>query len=244
MLLFGTGLFPSAYANVDPSWQSLAPGLAYKKLGSFLTFPTGVLHAFQIDLKNYDFDITPVEKNIYDTMRQHNASIAINGGFFTPEMKPLGLRISQGNQFNPIKSTSWWSIFFIKNNKAHITPQANYTPSSDVRFAVQAGPRLVVNGVVPPKLKSGADYRTALGIQPSGKVILLVTESLLLSTQELAEIMRRPEHEGGLNCVDALNLDGGSSTQLYTQIKNFSLSLNGISQVADTILVIPKEQKL
>lgn len=52
--------------------------------------------------------------------------------------------------------------------------------------------------------------------------------------------MRKPEGEGGMNCVDALNLDGGRSTQLYTQLDKLSLYLPGLSKVSDTVLVIAK----
>lgn len=230
-------------ANAD--WRSLAPGLSYKKVQDLVSFSDGTIHAFQIDPNAYNFEIALMERpNVFSIprlMKQHHAVLAVNGGFFSPEMASLGLRVSKGSRLNPIKATSWWGVFYIKRNQPHIVAYKNYQPHSDIHFAVQAGPRLVVDGKI-PKLKPGISYRTALGIQPSHKIILLVTEDLLLSTQELAEIMRRPEAQGGMNCPNALNLDGGRSTQLYTRLDKFSLQLPGLTKVADFILVVPKEQ--
>jgi uncharacterized protein YigE (DUF2233 family) len=82
-------------------------------------------------------------------------------------------------------------------------------------MAIQAGPRLVVNGKV-PKLKSEISQKTAIGINRKGEVILLTT-LYPFSVNELAKLMAKPESKGGLGCRYALNLDGGSSSQLYAR---------------------------
>jgi uncharacterized protein YigE (DUF2233 family) len=242
-MLAVTGLSTTP-VSANTNWKAIAPGLSYKKVENVASFSDGAIHAFQIDPNAYQFEIAltgqPRSPSIPGLMKQRGAAIAVNGGFFSPEMASLGLRVSKGSLLAPIKATSWWGVFYIKRNHPHIVAYKNYQSHPDVHFAVQAGPRLVVDGKI-PKLKPGVSYRTALGIQPSNKIILLVTEDLLLSTQELAEIMRRPEEEGGLNCPNALNLDGGRSTQLYAWLDRFSLQLPGLTQVADFILVVPKK---
>ncbi|MDF3054110.1 MAG: hypothetical protein K0Q74_17 [Gammaproteobacteria bacterium] len=247
MLIYMGLLSPALAASSD--WTPIASGLSYKKIENLVSFSDGAIHAFQIDPSIYNFEVVVTGKDAIQTgarsitglMQQQNAVIATNGGFFSPEMGLLGLRVSKGSSLSPIKSTSWWGIFYIKHNQAHVVSYKNYRPDSAIQFAIQAGPRLVVNGKI-PKLKPGVSYRTALGIQPSNKIILLATENLLLSTQELAEIMQRPEEKNGLNCVNALNLDGGRSTQLYTRLDKLSLELPGLTKVADLIFVIPKER--
>jgi exopolysaccharide biosynthesis protein len=71
-------------------------------------------------------------------------------------------------------------------------------------------------------------------------VILLATENLLLSTTDLATIMRNKTADGGLECVDAINFDGGHSTQLYTRLQNFNLQVPSFTAVADAVLVSPR----
>ena len=63
----------------------------------------------------------------------------------------------------------------------------------------------------------------------------------MLSLQELATMMQRPTEEGGLGCVDALNLDGGHSTQLYANLPGFSLQVMSATRVADAVLVVPNK---
>lgn len=165
--------------------------------------------------------------------------LATNAGFFTPELKPLGLRITDSQLLNPFKSITWWGVFYIQNKKAYLVTSNNYKPNPNISFAIQAGPRLVSKGQVITELKPDIDYHTAIGITTSGKIILLAVENALLSTTDLAELMQRSEKEGGLDCVEAMNLDGGHSTQMYTKLPDFSLAVSSYTQVADAVLVVP-----
>ncbi len=170
----------------------------------------------------------------------NHAVIATNGGFFTPELKPLGLRVDQGEQKNPLKATAWWGVFLIKEGKPQIVAQKNYRPDKSIEFAIQSGPRLLVNGKI-PALKPGLDNRTALCITKDKKVVLLATENLPISTGDLAKILGSNDKKGGLGCIDALNLDGGSSTQLYANVNRFKLKVSGFTTVSDAVLVVPRK---
>ncbi len=55
-----------------------------------------------------------------------------------------------------------------------------------------------------------AQRRTGVGVDRSGRVVLAVSDGEL-SLDEWAKIWASPS---GLNCSDALNMDGGPSTQL------------------------------
>ena len=49
--------------------------------------------------------------------------------------------------------------------------------------------------------------------------------------------MLKPQEEGGYECINALNLDGGSSSQMYVNNKVIKHSLN---KVSNYISVFPK----
>jgi len=230
---------------VPTAWRNVASGLEYTTISNFADFPGGNLHVFKIDLQHYNLRIGLTKnadggnKTLQQLMREENAIIAVNGGFFSPDDKPLGLLVSQGKLLNSLRPTSWWGIFSIHGTQAQITARKDYQFDATTDFAIQAGPRLVVNEQI-PNIASNVDYRTALGITKDGRVIIAVTENLMLTTQELAEIMRRPENMGGLGCVNALNLDGGHSTQMYTRLATLLLQVPSFTQVADSILVVPR----
>ncbi len=238
-------VFGSGWAVVPTSWQTVAPGLEYARLGDFPNFPNGYVHAFRIDLKHYSLRVvaTPNDQSsdagFAQLLGAYNAVLGTNGGFFTARLTPLGLRIDQGRTLNAPTSVSWGAVFYVRNKQGNVVKVSGFHPDKAIDFAVQAGPRLITDGKSVDNLKPDIDNRTALGVTRDGKVILLATDNLLLSLPDLSVLMQRPQQAGGLDCTQAMNLDGGSSTQLYTRIANFSLQLPSSSRVADAVVVVP-----
>ncbi len=226
-------------------WQTIAPRLDYLQISTPSISTHGRIHAFKISLEHYlidtvlakDYDklALPVTKFAHKTA----SLVTINGGFFSPHYQPLGLRIQHSNIRSPLKNTSWWGIFYIKDHQAHIINPKQYHANINPEFAIQAGPRLVINGSL-PSLKGGYAERSALCIIPTGDVALIITERAPLTTTQFAQILRRPLEQGGIGCHDALNLDGGSSSQLYVKLPNFSLSVISFHDVTDAITIKPR----
>lgn len=223
-------------AVASPPWQSLHAGIDYRVLSPGQLSPFAQLHIFKLDLGLTTLHFCPNPDN-KTTVKQNasvnDALITVNGGFFSPDYKPLGLRVRQGKILSPIKKISWWGIFYIKNRKAHLVSLKQYRHTKRVSFAIQAGPRLIINGRI-PKLKKGMAERTALGITKTGKVIIVVSEHTSLSTSYLAQLMRDE-----LGCVYAINLDGGGSTQLFAHIGDFKRHIHGFSRIPDPLCVYP-----
>ncbi|MDX2345437.1 MAG: phosphodiester glycosidase family protein [Legionella sp.] len=224
-------------------WEEVAPGIEYRDLLPNPMTPWAHIHAFRIDLKKQQLDLIAAS----DLSRPHasveemavhsNALIAINGGFFDTEYNPLGLRIGHAHRYSPIKSISWWGVFYTIKNKPYLTRYSQYqTKNRGVDFAIQSGPRLLINGKI-PKLKPAVAERTALGITKNNKVILLITEHAAMSTTALAKRMK----SFPLYCEDALNLDGGSSTQIYANVGSLHLNTRGALGVSDAVIVKPRE---
>lgn len=231
---------PVSYALATNHWRQLAPGIEYQDVKGNLFTPWSHIHAFRINLNDNEFslitakELTLAHASIHEYARFSNALLAINGGFFDTAYQPLGLRISNKHQKNSLKNISWWGIFYIKNNKAYLK-NINQYKADNQDFAIQSGPRLLINRKIPP-LRPGRASRSALGITKDGRVIILVTDNHFLSTTELALIMKAPP----LNCENALNLDGGSSSQLSARLTNFQIDVPGFSNVSDAIIVKAK----
>lgn len=233
-------LFP-AYAYADYQWKELAAGIEYQDLEGGLLTPWSHIYVFRIDLSKNQLGLVSAKnlslKNASADQfaEQSKALLSINGGFFDKNFKPLGLRINHKRLENPLKHISWWGIFYVEHNKPHITNVRHFQHNEDMEFAIQSGPRLLIGGKI-PSLKPGVADRSALGITKDGKVILLVSNNAAMTTNELAQIMRSTP----LSCVDAINLDGGSSSQLYAHINSFQLSVHGFSYISDAIIVNAK----
>ncbi|CAM4420393.1 MAG: hypothetical protein LEGION0403_FIIPPAGN_02155 [Legionella sp.] len=238
LLFFLVSLLTPVYAYSAGNWRELSPGIEYQDLAGGLLAPWSHIYAFRIDLNNNKLAIVSAKslalKNASaDQFAEHSqALLSINGGFFDHQFNPLGLRINNYRQENPLKRISWWGVFYIKQNKAHISSLSRFSQDNEISFAMQSGPRLLIKGRI-PSLKPGEADRSALGITAKGKVIILVSTNATMSTNKLAHLLKAPP----LSCVDAINLDGGSSSQLYAHIGSFQLNVHSFSNVSDAIIV-------
>lgn len=243
-------LMMSGVSATPTLWQTLADGLQYAILQPTLH---GRIYAFRIDPARYDLSLafahdtqegasSVTGASVEDLAKQSQALIAVNGGFFTPNYQSLGLRIQAGLLRSPIKPVSWWGVFYIRNHNPYIVSQHNFKETAGIQFAVQSGPRLVVNGAI-PDLKNTVDDRSALCITREHRIIIIVTQGSSLSMHDFANLLSMPEHFGGLSCYNALNLDGGHSTQLYAQVGSLKLSIPNLSPIADAVIVVPRDKQ-
>ncbi|KTD00172.1 hypothetical protein Lgee_1084 [Legionella geestiana] len=224
-------------AEANP-WRSVGSGMEYTDLQDNGLTPWSHIHAFRVDLKNYRFSTMLAQSlgkphaSVHELAANSNALIASNGGFFDKNYRPLGLRLSNHQLLSPLKNVSWWGVFFTDGKRARIESPRHFHRTSGMDFAIQSGPRLLVNGQIPP-LRPGRAERTALCIPRDGRVILVVTDNTPLTTTELAQRLRKSP----LHCMDALNLDGGSSSQLSARVGDFRLSVHGFANVSDALLI-------
>lgn len=227
--------------TIVTKWKPIKKGLWYTEA----SLSPAVIHAFKIDPKYYKFgvvtarDLGTDREKVREMARKKGALLAINGGFFTPEYEALGLLVNDGKVINPLKKMSWWSIFLIKNDVPYIVHTSSFNGDPNVSMAIQSGPRLVVDGHI-PKLKPSVAERSVVCININGEVIVAATEKLLSEPREFADFLRKSEASGGLGCMTALNLDGGSSTQMYARVGSLEIDIPGINKVANAVVVFPK----
>ena len=207
------------------SWRTLKDGLQYQELED-----RGA-HVFRLDLEKVRLDIG-LPEGLAATAKRiakgTEALVSVNGGFFDERLRSLGLLISGGKRINPLRRADW-GVLSIKNHRARVVHTRDYKDELGTEFAIQVGPRLVVNGK-PTKLRPQFGRRTALGIEAGGRHVLLVVSQRVMKTDAMAELMVE------LGSESALNLDGGSSTQLWSRF-------DGIPQVvgvpvANAVLVL------
>ncbi len=189
------------------------------------------------------FDATVAGTNALDASewrRKTGAVAAINGGFFTPSGQSLGLRMSRRRETSALRAAEW-GVFYVRRGSARILHTTDWKKRAQSRRAqgvlvadeaIQCGPRLVVAGQT-VKLKPQWARRTGIGLQSDGKVIVAISESEM-SFQAWAALWASP---AGLNCRDALNLDGGGSTQISVASSSQSVEVGGLWPVPDAVVI-------
>lgn len=231
-------MLKSTFLSASPlEWKKIAEGISYTELNQ--------VHVFQIHLKQFRLSVAMAKEfglqnaTVKDLAKKTKAVLAINGSFFSPDNKSLGLLMRDGQILNPLHATPWWAIFYIEDQKPKITPPASFQATRRLEMALQVGPRLVVQGKT-TFLKPSLARRSGIGIKKDSTIVIAVTENKELPIQEFAALFQKKEEEGGLDCIDVLNLDGGGSSQLYFNWNGFSLDIPGPSLITNAITVFPR----
>ena len=233
LFVIGSWLIPihrseATERHVGVAWRSVAPGLQMKTLKRIDA------HAFRIDLNALRLTAKESEHgmSVSDSAKDSDALVAVNGNFFDPQYRTQGLLRSDGKNLSQFKRADW-GVFSIHKDKASIVHTRSWTPETEksAEFAIQCGPRLVVNGRV-LSLKPQWARRTAIGVEPNRRFVLLVVVNKQILTSELALMMK------DIGARYAVNLDGGSSSQLWMPKPN-SLNIRG-ARVANAILVVKR----
>ncbi|MCA8964394.1 MAG: phosphodiester glycosidase family protein [Planctomycetes bacterium] len=185
--------------------------LAVREQGPLPTGPQS-LTILEVDLEAPDTRLTVAVPDLLRATsaqaRDGGALAAVNGGFFTKDGKPVGMRLADGVAFGVASSPPRAAVGW---NGRQVRFGRGSEDWSDWPQLVAAGPHLVAGGVVidhGDKQRKVRHPRTALGVRGDGVVLLLTADGRTplaagLSLDELGDVML------GLGCVDAINLDGG-----------------------------------
>jgi uncharacterized protein YigE (DUF2233 family) len=195
------------------------------------------LHVFSFSPERFELRVLTPQAGtsgdfVRDMARRAGAVLAVNGGFFTPEFAPLGLLVSQGKELNPIRKADW-GVFLVRHGQASVVHWRDLKDLAGVEFAIQCGPRLVVDGK-PVHVKPHRARRTALGVDARGRVMVVATEGAVLLSELVDFLIAR-------GAVQALNLDGGTSTQLSS--RETDASVEALAPVANGVGVFPRSAR-
>ena len=213
------------------TWHTVEPGYALARY--VVGNPKHVLKSeillLRFNPKLFDFSIVEAkahgsQRNDIKTLANKNDGIAaINTHFFDPEEQPLGIIISDGKLTNRMHrgGSLLTGVFYIQKDKPQIVHRSQFIPANNVRLALQAGPRLVEAGK-PLQLKSpnAISRRSGIAVTKDGEIVMFATILRFpgASLQQIQDMLLDPR----LAITDALNLDGGGSSQLFVR-KNSAL---------------------
>jgi hypothetical protein len=226
--------------GTPPRFVTVAPGIAH---AIFQARPEDAEafsgHALNVDLDVADLRLIPAggpssRRTVAEIVAPYPAVVAINASFFDHEGRAMGLAVDEGRVLVRSKRRSWGALV-IDDRNARIVLGGEIEDDHTHRLVVQGLPRLVVGGKVQP-LKPQLAERTA--VCAKGNVVVLVV-STRTETTPFARFLADPPDRGGLGCRDALNLDGGPSTQLVARLPTLTLSLVGGWGVPNALVATP-----
>ena len=184
---------------------------------------------------------------IAELAKKYDAVAAINGGAFSDHNgqgnggTPSGVTITQGRMTNARGGSDSTTVGFDQNDVLIVGRMTrDEAEQLGLRDAVSFGPALVINGEAAKMsgVSSGLNPRTAIGQRADGAVLMLVIDGRQVnspgaSMADLVEIMMR------YGAVNACNLDGGSSSNIYYdgEILNDGVAITGSRRIPTAFVV-------
>ncbi len=191
-------------------WQPLFAGAEVLTTSDGLT---AVRHLPTTVSYDHRFEPDPDQgRGVGGWLADHERALAaINCGFYLQDgnaYQHIGLLMTNGAGPANLRRR-WGGVLIVRDGDAFVarSPQRLLAPAT---LGLQGWPMLVEAGGVIPGLDGGDnDRRTAVGVDGQGRVVWVVDAR----GETLAGFARRLL-QGDLGLVDAVNLDGGSSTGL------------------------------
>lgn len=151
---------------------------------------------------------------------------AMNGGMFNKNLSPQGLYIENGKVLAKLDTLkNGYGNFYLqpngifcltRDNKAIICKTTDFSNKSNIKFATQSGPLLVIDGKIHPKLTEGSKnlhIRNGVGILPNGTIIFALSKQKI-NFYDFATFFKIK------GCKNALYLDGFVS-RIYLPSQNW-----------------------
>ncbi|RZK01493.1 MAG: hypothetical protein EOO46_20145 [Flavobacterium sp.] len=154
-------------------------------------------------------------QNLKEWLQNRNQQLefAMNGGMYKKDNSPQGLYIEDKKVFSPLDAGNGGGNFYLKpngvfyltaKNKAVICATEDFKNSSEIQYATQSGPMLVIDGNIHPDFKEGSSnvhIRNGVGVLPDGKVVFAMSKKEI-NFYDFAVYFKK------LGCKNALYLDG------------------------------------
>lgn len=213
-----------------PAWRTVAPGAEHLEIEE-----DGLRVALlRFDLARFRPEVVvpgPEQPRTAAALREQAGAVAaVNGGFFDPQWRSLGMRIAAGKTLIGLRPRVDWGVLMVRGDRAQIVHSREFKPDPAIETALQVGPRLLADGQV-LRLKPQSARRTAVALDRQGRSLTLVVTRTSTEAARLAELLLR------LGFHSALMLDGGPSTQLSAAIGELRLDLTGGYGVPDGLVV-------
>jgi hypothetical protein len=172
------------------------------------------LLVFSVRLAGARFRVIDLDmgRDVAGALASSGASLVVNGGFFDRAQRADGLVVSEGVMIAPGSDALGGGVLAVAGGRGALFPTKGFAPQPGLDFAIQARPRLVVNGAANVKSDDGhAAERTALCLRDEGQTLeLVVARGEVGGKGPVLSLLADMLVSRG--CQEALNLDGGPST--------------------------------
>ena len=178
--------------------------------------------------------------DLEEVMNRGGFLAGVNGGYFDPNYKPIGLLVVDGMMIAPLQKARLLSgVLSASAKKVQISRVAEFSMAQKPEAAVESGPMLVDLGKSVRGLESTRPARrTFVAIGAGDKVALgFCSDVTLADLSNILSTTLTPDFK----IQRALNLDGGSSSAFWFKRANGSaFSIAEQKPVRDFVAIVPR----
>ncbi|HTD00698.1 MAG TPA: phosphodiester glycosidase family protein [Chthoniobacterales bacterium] len=178
--------------------------------------------------------------DLEEVVSRGNFLAAVNGGYFNPDDKPIGLLIVDGTMIAPLQKARLLSgVLSASAKKVQISRVAEFSLAQKPDAAVESGPMVVDLGKSVRGLEATrAARRTFAAVGAGDKAALgFCSDVTLADLSNILATVLAPDFK----IQRALNLDGGSSSAFWFKRANgSSFSIAEEKPVRDFVAIVPR----
>ena len=178
--------------------------------------------------------------DLEDVMANGNFVAGVNGGYFDPEYRPIGLLVVDGKVITPLqKARLLTGVLSSAAKKVQIARVSEFSMNQKPDAAVECGPMIVDTGKPVKGLESTKSARRTFAAVAAGDkaAIGFCSDVTLADLSNVLAAVAIP----GFKIQRAINLDGGSSSAFWFKRANGgSFSISEQKPVRDFVAILPR----
>ena len=178
--------------------------------------------------------------DLEEIMGRGNFLAAVNGGYFDPDYKPIGLLVVDGAMIAPLQKARLLSgVLSASAKKVQISRFAEFSMAQKPDAAVESGPMVVDLGKPVRGLESKRPARRTFAAAGAGEKAVLgfCSDVTLADLSSILATVLAPDFK----VQRALNLDGGSSSAFWFKRANgTAFSIAEQKPVRDFVVIVPR----
>ena len=180
-------------------------------------------------------------EDLAEAMVRGKCAAGVNGGYFDPNFKPIGLRVIDGAVTSPqTRARLLTGVLCASSRGIAILRLAEFSRRRKCDAAIECGPFLVDGGT---RISSLDDRRSArrtfAAVSQEGKTALGVSSELTLA--QLGAVLANRSLTKDFKISRAMNLDGGSSSAFWFRNSDGTVfSISEDKNVRDFVGIVPK----
>ena len=172
--------------------------------------------AYRLEVVDLGAGDEVAELTFDDAAERAGCVAGVNGGFFHPDYRPLGLMISGGQRVGRFESTKLLSgVVYSDDRGVHLVRRARFREHPGIGALLQTGPYLVEHGRAVRELSTRRPARRTFVATDWRRHWMIGATTTRVTLAELADALAAPGTLTSWRTDRAINLDGGSSTGFF-----------------------------